>query len=276
MEGRSYLKCKKLFKNSTFLTVCFVSLALIANGSLSVSLNNNLETKNFLFEIAEEEATIVLETSAGLAPIIANEECNLQTTSGPLNDIMWGYIANSSTYDEGTCYFYLDDPGTIEYLKDTESDDFLSGGTGGSDEIWYACEYSNGVLWGIDAYTGDMWCIGGGGASLNGLAWDPVYNRLWGASGSKLYEIDPETGEQEFIGSFGSSVNEMIAIAANGIGTMYGWDLGDKLWIIDLDTGEATEVGSLGIDLNYAQDGSFDWETSTLWLTAYTLLRRKG
>jgi hypothetical protein len=260
MKKRSYLMRKKLLKNSTYFTVMFVCIALISSSSLSTNINNISETEDFQLGITEGKTPIVVETSAGLAPNIANKNLNLQTTSGPLSDIMWGYIANS----------------TIEYLKDTESDDFLSGGTGGSDEIWYGVQYSDGVLWGMDIYSEDMWCIGGGGDGLNGLAWDYLYNRLYGASGSKLYEVEPETGEQEEIGSFGSGVNEMIAIASNIYGTMYGWDLGDKLWTIDLDTGEATEVGPLGIDLNYAQDGGFDHETGDLWLTAYTVSPNYG
>jgi hypothetical protein len=188
---------------------------------------------------------------------------------------MYGYIANSPTYDEGPCYFYLDDPGTIEYFQETESDDFLSGGTGSIGE-WWACENSTGALWEIDPYTGDMKFIGGGGVGLNGLTYDAIYNRLYGASGSGLYEIDPDTGEQLFIGSFGSSVNEMIAIACDLEGTMFGWDLGDKLWVIDRDTAEVYEIGSLGIDLNYAQDGGFNWEEDTLYLSAYTVSPNYG
>jgi hypothetical protein len=266
----------KIVKNIMMLSAFLIAVILISSSSMSITLSNSLDAKNSYLEITENETPIVVETSAGLAPIIANKNCNLQTNSAPLEDRMWGYIANSSTYNEGTCYFYLDDPGTIEYFQETESDDFLSGGTGGADEIWYGVQYSDGVLWGIDPYTGDMWCIGGGGASLNGLAWDPIYNRLYGASGSKLYEVDPETGEQEFIGSFGSGVNEMIAIASNYGGAMFGWDLGDKLWIIDVETGEANEIGPLGIDLNYAQDGGFDYETGILWLTAYTVSPNYG
>jgi len=277
MKKRSFLMSNKLLKNTTFLTVLFVSIALISSSSLSANLSNISETKDSQLRITEREIPNEVKQSAGLAPNVGNKNCNKITKSVPSNDIMYGYIANSSTYDEGPCYFYLDDPGTIEFLQETESDDFLSGGTGTTDERWLAVEYGNGALWDIDWWdTGDMTLIGGGGASLNGLTWDPIWNRLYGASGSKLYEIDPDTGEQEWIGSFGSGVNEMIAIASNMDGVMYGWDLGDKLWTIDTETGEATEVGSLGIDLNYAQDGGFDWETGYLWLSAYTVSPNYG
>jgi hypothetical protein len=276
---------KKYVKNKIVITAFLAVMLLISSSSISADLKK-------ISEITDEKTPIVVETSAGLAPkntldnpifpasLGGHTEIN-DNSRQPINsisryDTMWGYIVNSDTYDEGPCYFYLEDPGTIEYFKETVSDDFLSGGTGTSDERWLAVEYGNGVLWEIDWQTGDMWSIGGGGVSLNGLTWDPIYNRLYGASGSGLYEIDPDTGDQEFIGAFGIGVDEMISIAANGIGTIYGWDLGDKLWTIDLETGEATEIGSLGIDLNYAQDGGFDWETNTLWLTAYTVSPNNG
>jgi hypothetical protein len=277
MEKGGFFKGKQLVKTTTIFLVWFVVIALISSSSLSITLNNNSVAINSNLRITEEETPLVVETSDGLAPKIDIKNSNIQTNSAvSLSETMWGYIASSDTYDEGTCKFPLDDPGSIEFLHETASDDFLSGGTGSTDERWLAVEYGNGVLWEIDWETGDMDAIGGGGASLNGLTWDPIYNRLYGASGTSLYEIDPDTGEQEYIGSFGYSVNEMIGIAVNLNGDMYGWDLGDKLWTIDFETGEATEVGSLGIDLNYAQDGGFDWDTGQLWLTAYTISPNNG
>ena len=64
----------------------------------------------------------------------------------------------------------------------------------------------------------------------------------------------------------------MIAIAFDADGVLYGWDINpDYLYIIDLDTGYATAVGPLGINLNYVQDGAFEFEDDILYLAAYTL-----
>jgi hypothetical protein len=179
------------------------------------------------------------------------------------SDIAYGYISDSgsSGLPEGPCYFYLDDPGNLYSLAPTESTFFLSGGTWTSEEIWYGCEYATGSLWTINPNNGDMTNIGGGGTSCNGLAWDPVYNRLYGASDSGLYEYDPETGEQELICSFSVSWYPM-GIAFDGNGTLYGWF--DNLWIMEACKG--TFVGPLGI---WAGDGHFDYDTDILYLSTY-------
>jgi len=192
---------------------------------------------------------------------------------GPLTDIMHGYIAYGG--QEGPCYFPIADPGDITELAPTESGYFLAGGTWSGNEEWFGCEYNSGGLWLIDPEDGAMENIGGGGTSCNGLSWDPVYNRLYGASSTHLLEYDPWTGEQETIGSFGLSGKTIIGLAINLEGRAFIWDVlfsGESyLWEVDLATGEATEVGGLGEPLVYAQDGAFDWneDPNILHLTAY-------
>ncbi len=274
MKKRGFPKRINFVRIITVGITLFVVVTLTSSSLISTTLNN-ISKKQFS-NLEEKEPSIGFEPSAGLAPNIAVDNHDIPLVSLPFDEYMWGYIVNSSVYDEGTCTFAVDDPGDIEYLQDTESDDFLSGGTGTSDCRWLAVEYGNGALWEIDPEDGDMMYIGGGGASLNGLAHDLTDQTMYGASGSKLYMVDPETGDQEYIGSFGNDVNEMIGIAVNTNGVMYGWDLGDKLWQIDEETGEATEVGPLGIDLNYAQDGEFCYETGYLYLTAYTVSPNVG
>jgi len=268
MKKKGFLKIKNL--NTTLVTVLLVALSLISSSSMSATLNKISNTKNSYLEAIEKETSTKVEPSTGLAPKITVENPNIPIVSLPFGEIMWGYIAYSSVFDEGTCYFDVENPDEITYLLDTESDDFLSGGTG-HEGNWIACEYSNGALWEIDPVTGDMTYIGGGGVGFNGLATDHNTNNVYGASDSDLYLVDPEDGSQELIGSFGNSINLMIAIAFDEDGVLYGWDLGDKLWTINTETGQATLIGPLGIDISYAQDGDYDPETETLYLTAFTL-----
>jgi len=275
MKERCFLAKKNLMKITTIATAFLVAITLISSSSVSVTINKMPKIVKQNLEEIEEETSIMNEQSNGLAPNVAVDNHDIPKVSLTFKGIMRGYIANSSVFDEGTCYFEVDNPEDIIYLHDTESDDFLSGGTGVCGD-WIACENSTGALWEIDPETGDMTYIGGGGVGLNGLAHDFTINILYGASGSDLYIIDIETGDQELIGSFGSSVNEMIGIAADWEGNLYGWDLGDKLWIIDKETGDATEVGPLGIDLNYAQDGGFDLGEYILYLTAFTVSPNYG
>jgi hypothetical protein len=181
------------------------------------------------------------------------------------------YMFIASGYPEGQFYVIYPN-GTVRFSEWVE-EGYFSGGTWTNDGRYLCCLYENGTLYDIDLETLDACAIGDGGVSLNGLAYDPVYEKLYGASCSDLYEIDMTTGEQTHIGSFGIA-NCMIAIACNIDGVCYGWDVlfsGDStLYTIDLDTGEATEVFSLGENLVYAQDGSFDYSTDTLYLTAYS------
>jgi hypothetical protein len=272
-------------KNITFITVLFLVVSLISNSSLSETLNNKVVTNQVNTE-KEKEITKLKESFTGLDPNIIQKKPNNLATVENNNPIknkninkdlsieeknMYGYCAYSG--EEGICYFPLDDPGDITWYGGGGSNYFLAGGTWTCDGEWYGSEYITGSLWKIDPNNGEMTNIGGGGTSCNGLAWDPVSNRLYGATSTHLIEYDPETGEQVFIGSFGWS-NSIIALAINREGICYAWDV---LWSssatlleVDLETGEATEVGSMNQNLIYAQDGAFDWDTGILYLTAYS------
>jgi hypothetical protein len=150
---------------------------------------------------------------------------------------------------------------------------FLAGGTWAPNEEWYGCEYNTGGLWIIDPDDGSMENIGGGGTSCNGLAWDPVYNRIYGAGSSGLYEYDPETGEQEYIGSYGIN-NDIISLVIDMDGVCWAYDVklsGNAImYNIDLETGEATEYCDMGQNLAFAQDCAIDYDTGIIWMAAYS------
>ena len=109
-----------------------------------------------------------------------------------------------------------------------------------------------------------------------GLAYNPFDDRMYCSSlDNNLYEIDPDTGEQEHIGPFGSGVLYMIGMAFDTDGVLYGWDLGqDSLWTINTSTGEATKIGSLGININYCADGHFCFDDDTLYMAYSNILYR--
>lgn len=176
----------------------------------------------------------------------------------------------SGQLEDGPVYFDLENPGYIEQIA-SAGYPLFTGGTWTLDLEWLVCDSINGYLWEINPDTGDASLIGGGGVGLNGLTYDPNYNELYGCSSSELYKIDRETGAQTYIGSFGRGPVNMIGLACNLEGYLYGWDLGtDNLWMIDIETAECDLVGSLGIDLNYQQDGHFDLYEDILYLAAYT------
>jgi len=258
-----------------------VAIVLISSSSMSITIGSISKPKKLY------NTDIEKEISNGLAPKIKDStlrvnsfQMNFNQPFASLSDdgYMYGYVAyaGSSGLPEGPCTHPLDDPDTITSLAPTESDYFIAGATqiGCYVYEWLGCEYGTGKIWEINRDSGEMTLIGGGGENLNGLAWDPVYNKLYGSGDDNyLYEVDIETGRQYQIGPFGNNVDCMIGLSCDcgQSGTLYGWDLGnDKLWTIDKKTGAATELGYLGFDLNYAQDGAIDCDTGILWLTAYT------
>jgi hypothetical protein len=274
MNKGNILKQKKFLKIIKIAIITVIFIALISNTTISVNITK--EKTNELKNIENEKLDKTI--SDGLAPR-NNNYSNLPDIR--TNDFhkkliddcttMYGY--NAYPGPESTIFFDTCEPQTIEELGETISEDFLAGGTFGCDGIWYATEYGNGILYGIDPYSGDMWSIGGGGVGINGLAYNPTNNKMYGCSSDDyLYEIDPDTGEQEMMGNLGYSGGLMIGMAFDSEGVLYGWDLiQDSLWIIpDPEEPSAELVGSLGLALNYAQDGDFDRETDTLYLTAYT------
>jgi hypothetical protein len=189
----------------------------------------------------------------------------------------YAWVAALGPHGEGPCYFDLDNPGDIIQLSTDSSPYFLSGGTWTNNWRWLGVEYYSGSLWEIYPETGEMIEIGGGGVSLNGLAYNLVNNKLYAAASFDLYEIDIKTGEQTYIGDYGEGPEYMIGIAFDADGILFGWDVAnDSLWTINTESGQATLVGPLGIDIKYAQDGAFDYDTDILYLAAYTITPNYG
>jgi hypothetical protein len=171
--------------------------------------------------------------------------------------------------------FYAFGPGNITRYRDWEGYGWFSGGTWTNDGRLLCWMHGYNTLCEVDPKTFDVYAIGDSGIELNGLSYDPVTEKLYGASSNGvfggLYEVDPETGEQTYIGDFVNTA-WMIAIAFDADGVLYGWDISpDYLYTINTSTGEATPVGPLGINLNYAQDGDFDKDEDILYLAAFTL-----
>jgi hypothetical protein len=269
----------------TVLSTLLVTFLLLGATAFAMNLQNGTNANDGGSQVDED----LMEQYTGLAPAAASTQMSIAAPginpngggimplSAP-SKTMYGYnaYASGSPEPEGPVYFALDNPGDVTSLAPTTSPGFISGGTWTNDDRWIGCRYSNGDLWEIDPSNGDMTSIGGGGAGLNGLAFNPVTEELYGAASYDLYEIDIDNGAQTHIGAFGGT-SVMIGIAFDSNGVLYGWDvMDDKLWTIDTSTGAATEVGPLmagaqSLNLLYAQDGAFDYETDTLYLTAWTV-----
>jgi hypothetical protein len=167
--------------------------------------------------------------------------------------------------------FYAFGPDNITRFREWEGDGWFSASTWTNDGKWFCSMYGNGILYDVDPKTFDTTAIGDGGVSLDGLSYDLVTEKLYGATNQVLYEIDMDTGDQVYIGDFVSTM-WMVGLAFDADGVLYGWDISpDYLYTINTSTGEATPVGPLGINLNYAQAGDIDKDEDILYLDAFTL-----
>ncbi len=203
---------------------------------------------------------------------------------GEGRDIFYGYMAYDpgSTIPEGPIEFPSDDPGAVTSIAPTSSNYFIAGACW-ADGTWYGVEYGgygDNNLWTIDPSTGDMTVVGSYGVSnLNGLAYDPSTQTMYGASGESLYTVDPSSGATTYVGDFNTGYTDvMIGIACDSSGNMYGVDIGtsynNRVWAIDTATGDATLIGQTGLDLYYAQDVAYDKDSDILYLAGYTYSAR--
>ncbi len=243
-----------------------VVLLIIATCLFSVTANHDLQLKKDLINNeCSSSLNILNENKLGLDKSKVLKESS-------------EHFAYFSSSNELCCIYkgFLYAPyNTTCVCGQGASMNFVSSGTWTIDERLLVTQYSNGVLYEIDLENCDVIFIGGGGVGLNGLTYDPTSGKVYGCSSYDLYEIDPETGAQELIGSFNTGTI-MIEIACDGEGIMYGWNVpcgsGESyLYTIDKDTGEASIVGGMGISLCYAQDGDFDRECDILYLAAYVM-----
>jgi hypothetical protein len=177
--------------------------------------------------------------------------------------------------NDNLAWFYSDIPDDFIHIAEISSVNFLGGGCFAGefgDDIWWACEYSDvedSNIWQIDEETGAMYLLGNCGVGLNGLAYDPSSDTLYGCGSTELFIINQDTADATLVGEFGTG-GLMIGIACDSIGNLYGEDLGtDSLYDIDTSTGVATLIGAVGIDLNYAQDIGYDKDHDILYSTGY-------
>jgi hypothetical protein len=263
---------KKLVKTTT------ISVALLVSAIMIISAIPTIATPVNTTKLNKMDKIEMKSDPTGLDPVVQNTLMasslkNAETEPlGPISEDGYFYACNAlSPYQ--VVHWDLETGDNKEILANGDNTYFLAGGDWTCDDEWYGCEYNSGGLWKINPDDGTMENIGGGGTSCNGLAWDPIYNRMYGAGSSGLYEYDWETGEQEYIGSYGIG-DSMIFICIDMDGVCWGYDVkfsgNAKLYSIDLETGEATEMYDMGQNLLYAQDGAYDRDTNTIWMAAYS------
>jgi hypothetical protein len=264
----------KLVKTTTISVAVLVAAIMIISAIPTIATPVNTTKMNII------EKTEPQIDPTGLDPVILENNLKARSLqipmaqpSGPISEDGFFYACDAFSPYPVVRWELETGEGKETLATSGENNYFLAGGTYSCEEVWYGCEYNSGGLWTINPDDGSMEQIGGGGTSVNGLAWDPVYNRLYGLGSGGLYEYDPETGEQEFIGSTGQSV-AMIGMVIDMQGVAWSWDVkfsgNAKLYNVDLESGECTEIYDMGQNLLYAQDGDLDRDTGIIWFCAYS------
>jgi hypothetical protein len=239
------------------------SIPTIATPGNTTRLNTNLKNANPAGRAPIDQNAISIAASANSKP------------ASFAGEMAWGYNAYSSGgLGEGPVTWDITDPGnTVDLLAPTVSGDFMAGGTWMVDERWICCEYGSGVLWEIYPDDGTMESIGGGGQAMNGLAWDPINNMMYGEGNTcDLFTVDYDTGITDLVGNGGIS-DTIIALLFDADGYAYAYDVkfsGDSyLYSVDLDSGALTQIGSMGKTMCYAQDGDYCFATEEMILSGY-------
>ncbi len=245
--------------------VFMISLLLILSSSVTIA--NTVD-------INQTEATAAIDTADMEYPVNVDYKNEVYEIGSSQRVTCYATNLHNDPNDN-LAWFYSDIPDDFIHIADISSVDFLGGGCFAGevgDDVWWACEYSaveDSNIWQIDEETGAMYLIGNAGVGLNGLAYDPSTDTLYGCGSADLFIINQETGDATTVGAFGTG-GLMIGIACDTSGKIYGEDLGtDSLYDINPATGEATLIGAIGINLNDAQDIAYDKDHDILYSTGY-------
>jgi|WetSurMetagenome_2_1015567.scaffolds.fasta_scaffold09849_2 hypothetical protein len=136
------------------------------------------------------------------------------------------------------------------------------------------------ALYKMDAETGIVTLLGditGMNADQpNGISYCRNNDKYYIVSSTNLYSFDLETLTTTYIGSFNAG-GLMIDLCFDWAGVCYAYDLADdNAYTINISTGNATLLGPLGYDAHYGQGMSYDFETSTIYLSAFNVTTMTG
>ena len=139
---------------------------------------------------------------------------------------------------------------------------------------WYAQVTKPGTqstvegLYTIDLETGKRSLIVSGGTQLGDMTYDYETNTMYGLKSTKtLVKVNLSTGALATVGTFSASgtAAEMLAIACDANGQMYGVSPDGNFYKIDKTTAKVSAVGVLGYEPSFTQSMEFDRYTNKLY-----------
>ena len=134
----------------------------------------------------------------------------------------------------------------------------------------YLSDYNNGLLYEVDPATGNVLSSVETTYPLLSICTDPTTGAIYGLDNYNwLTVVDPATGVNSDVAAID---DDMVSIACNSNGQLYGLGLGTpaSLYTVDKNTASSTLLGELGVNANYAQCIAFDGNTDKLyWAQCY-------
>jgi|WetSurSiteA1Bulk_404760.scaffolds.fasta_scaffold03524_3 hypothetical protein len=138
--------------------------------------------------------------------------------------------------------------------------------------------YSFDEFSGIVQYLGSI--TGMNGDQPTGIGFNPVDRNFYMVSSSNFYSLDIETHVATLIGPLNlTSGGLMIDLCFDLSGTCYAYEINvstASAYTINITTGNATAIGMLGYNPNFGQGMSYDFETNTIYLSAFNGVTMTG
>jgi hypothetical protein len=188
-----------------------------------------------------------------------------------INGLFTAYGSETAAYNQ----FVSFDPDNLSSLNliapNSGSTNFEGAGAISNDnpEVGYAINII-GQMYRINVNTGAYTLVGNTGiANINGAEFHPN-GTLYAVSSTGLYTINTSTAAATFVGNLNTGGGLAVALAIDGAGVGYTYDLvDDGFYTINLASGASTYVGNIGFDANFGQGMAWDEATNTVYMTAF-------
>jgi len=178
----------------------------------------------------------------------------------------FGFEAQGLNY--GSFNIGIPDPYTTIAVGSGTADFESSGAINPDDNTMGVVIDNFGETWTVDIATGVYTSVGNiGVVDATGLHYDVTTGTLYMTTTTDFYSIDVATPAATFIGSLGTGGAVAIALAIDGTGAAYTYDIADDtFYSIDITSGAATAIGNIGFDAGFGQGMFWDEATDQVYM----------